>query len=181
VFEFTEKRYETMVANEAIGNLTWDDMDPQLSQLVQFLGESKYQPADPLLRRMIPPLLQLRQSNPPGPHTRAAAIWALGLIHAEKADPELVRIFIDRLQAPDPSMRDFPQIRWMAAVSLGRMKAHDALPALRENCNVTKPGIPSVSGSNGATWAISQITGEPMPPPGEVELMVTRWFLAPIN
>jgi HEAT repeat protein len=179
VFQLVSERYELMVANSAVGNLTWDDIDPQLSQLVQFLGERKYEPADAFLRRLIPPLLGLQKSNPPGPHTRAAAIWALGMIHESRPDPELVRLFIDRLRSQDPASRDVPQVRWMAAVSLGRMKARDALPVLREFSNVSKPGKPAVSGSNGATWAISQITGEPMPPPGEVDFTVTRWFLSP--
>src|SRR5262249_42629134 len=52
-------------------------IDHQLSQLNQFLGQHKYQPAEPVLRQFIPhPEISFRV----GYESRAAAIWALGLI-----------------------------------------------------------------------------------------------------
>ena len=53
------------------------------------------------------------------------------------------------------------RVRRMAAVTLGRMKAAQALPALRKYGS----GPPSENTTgNAAGWALAQITGEAIPP-----------------
>jgi HEAT repeat protein len=175
VLDFIVERYALLIGR-GVPHISWDSIDPQLSQLVQFIGESKYKPADPALRKFIPPKLPPARENPPGPETRAAAFWALGLIHEGKADSTLVDSFKERLASSD-----IFQVRWMAAVSLGRMKARDALTTLREYSDVAKNRYLPISGSNASTWAIFQITGEPIPPPGIAEHLVGNWFLSPIK
>src|SRR5262249_25892909 len=66
--------------------------DHQISQLNQFLGQQKYAPADALLRQFIP-----HRMGPQIDESRAAAVWALGLIHEGKTDPALVRDLEARL------------------------------------------------------------------------------------
>jgi HEAT repeat protein len=141
----------------------WPQLDDQLSQLAQFFGESRYQPADAALRQTFP-----RHGVALGPiETRAAAIWALGLLHEGRPDAELVRGFLARLNdgglAPE-----HPHVRSMAAVTLGRMKAKESLASLRNRYRAQKPTLDPLN--NACGWAIEQITGERMPPPGPEEV-----------
>ena len=70
--------------------------DHQLSQLNQLLGRLKYRPADAVLRSFVPRMERPRQDLV-CPEARAAAIWALGLIHEGSADPALVDALQGRL------------------------------------------------------------------------------------
>jgi HEAT repeat protein len=149
-------------------------LDHQLSQLNQFLGNARYGPADAALRKYIPRMV--KGSGPA--EARAAAIWALGLIHEGKADPDLVDAVEGRLNdvAPPPP-EDF-RVRWMSAVTLGRMKAKSALPSLRKHYLAYPENKDYV-----CAWAIEQITGERLPPPDPLPPEPFQpggdWFLIP--
>jgi HEAT repeat protein len=154
-------------------------VDRQLCQLVQFLGEARHRPADPLLREMLPRLVPGQPGMPPpetpvGVETRAAIAWALGLYHEGKPDAALVRALEGRLtDLPSPAGAEYEPVRRMAAVSIGRMKAKDGVATLRRFYE-GKPNLDPVN--NACGWAIAQITGEPMPPPGTVERALPMWF-----
>jgi HEAT repeat protein len=147
--------------------------DHQLSQLIQFLGQQKYRPAEPLLRRFIS-----KPSNATGgPESRAAAIWALGLIYEGGAPDDLVTAVEDRLNhATRRGLGDIPEIssvRWMAAIALGRWKAKQAVPSLRKQYEEQEI-VRQACG-----WALEQITGEAMPPPQTIRKLRSEWFLIP--
>src|SRR6185312_4461913 len=75
------KRILTFKGSAAeLQTLSYGIDDHVLSQLNQFVGEQKYRPADALLRQFI----AKRTPGGMGPESRAAAIWALGLIHEGK-------------------------------------------------------------------------------------------------
>jgi HEAT repeat protein len=150
--------------------------DAKLAQLVQFLGQSRYRPADPVLRKFIPPLFGSGLTA--GHETRAAAVWALGLIHDGAADPELISLFSGRLAAVNPGDLEDNRVRRMAAISLGRMKAKDSVPLLRKFYPAQKPSLDVVG--NACGWAIEQITGETVPAPGTIEVPQRDWFLSPL-
>jgi hypothetical protein len=143
---------------------------------VQFLGEARHAPADPALRGMLPLIVAGQPGMPPltplGPEVRAAATWALGMLHEGKSDPAVVRELEARLTAVPGPPPEFETVRRMAAVSLGRMKAKDSVPTLRKYYE-GKPNLDSVN--NACGWAIMQITGEPVPP-GTVEQGTAAWF-----
>jgi HEAT repeat protein len=145
-------------------------VDHQLSQLNQFLGMQRHQPADALLRRFIP-------KDKGIPEGRASAIWALGMIHEGKPNPALARLFEQRINdAGLPS--EFGQVRWMSAISLGRLKAKEALATLR--MYYTGPSLNAMD--NACGWAIEQITGEKLPTPPESLVHYAQdrsWFLVP--
>jgi HEAT repeat protein len=147
-------------------------VDLQLSHLAQFMGQSKYEPADGTLRALIPP------RSRSGPETRAAAAWALGLLHQGKADPSLTGVFVGRITAVNPGDLEDTRVRRMSAVALGRMKAADALGTLREFYRSKKPSLDIVN--NACGWAIEQITGERVPE-GTVEVPQRDWFLVPLK
>jgi HEAT repeat protein len=145
--------------------------DHQLSQLNQFLGQERYKPADPVLRQYVP-------RQPAWPESRAAAIWALSLIHEGAKDPALVKQLEERMTdfGPPPEVTS---VRWMCAVAFARMKATEAVPTLQRFCRgyrVTREVVNNASG-----WALEQLTGERLPPV-EPELHDMRdWFLVPSN
>lgn len=147
--------------------------DRQLSHVAQLLGEGKYAPADAPLRAIVPP------GSPAGFETRAAACWALGLLHEGKPVPELASLFARRLAAVNPFDIEDDRVRRMCAVSLGRMRAKDQLPALREFYSAGKPSLDAVN--NACGWAVEQITGEKVPPPGVISAPQLGWFLMPVE
>jgi HEAT repeat protein len=145
-------------------------LDHQLSQLNQFLGLAKHRPADALLRRFIP-------KGQPVPEARAAAIWALGLIHEGKLDRELATALETRLNDITALPPEAEQVRWMSALTLGRLGAKQALDSLHGN-HLRFAGSPV---GNACAWAIEQISGEKIPMPRERIVQDTGWFLVPFS
>jgi HEAT repeat protein len=147
--------------------------DRQLTHLAQLLGQGRYLPADAALRALIP------LKVPAGIQTRAAACWALGLLHEAKPLPEVAGSLAGRLAAISPFDLEYELVRRMCAVSLGRMKAKEQLPTLRKFYTDGKPSFNAVN--NACGWAIEQVTGEKVPPPGVFEEPQRMWFLAPVD
>jgi HEAT repeat protein len=148
-----------------------DVRDHTLSQLHQFLGQRKYRPAERVLGQFIPKFAFGFAGE-----SRAAAIWALGMIHEGKADDDLVVALEGRLNDQMLPAEDF-RVRWMCGVALGRMKAKSSLETLRKGCPFFK--VSRSFSSNACGWAIEQITGEKMPPPDTLFRYRTDWFLLP--
>jgi HEAT repeat protein len=150
--------------------------DHQLSQLNQFLGEQRYREADTVLRPFIP-------REPGGAHwcpeARAAAAWALGLIHEGKRDDSLATALLARLNdtPPGPPGPDNMRIRRMAAITLARLRHQEAVASLRKYCPVQEATNDPVH--NACGWAIEQLTGKVMPPPRAIQRMQPDWFLIP--
>jgi HEAT repeat protein len=147
-------------------------IDHQISQLNQFIGQQKYQAADSLLRQQLPP----RGQQPPLPESRAAAVWALGILHEGKPDPALAKILEERLNDYRSIPPEFPQVRLMSAITLARMEVREALTSIRKYYH-GKPANDLVN--NACGWAIARLTGEAMPPPETVRRVQTEWFLVP--
>lgn len=149
--------------------------DRQASQLHQAFGEARYGAAEPLLRRHVPgPTLE-------GPNlpeaARAAAIWALGLLHEDEPDAELAQAFADRLADDGVMPEESVLVRRMSGFGLGRMKAADHLPALRQFAG--RFGVNSDLGF-ACFWSIERLTGEPMPAVRSGEQAAVGWFLRPL-
>jgi hypothetical protein len=152
-----------------------DMIDHELSQLNQFLGQQKYTAADGLLRRFVP---QPRMGMSVGHESRAAAIWALGLIHDGTNVPALAAALEERLNhTAMPIPPEDRRVRWMSALTLGRLRAKHTLPSLRRHCPQARPEDDPVN--NACGWAIELITGERMPPPRTVRKPQRDWFLVP--
>jgi HEAT repeat protein len=149
-----------------IGKIT-EAWDLQLSHLAQFMGQSRYRAAEADLRRQVP-----RFKNPfkGGPETRAASIWSLGLLHEGESEPSLAQEVEDRLK--DAGRPFIPpedvRIRWMSAITLGRMKSKESLPSLRRFQATATPTLDPLA--HACSWAVQQLTGEAPPAPGTVEL-----------
>ena len=86
------------------------------------------------------------------------------MIHEGKS-VNIAQALEERLADAQRNPEDY-RVRWMSAVTLGRMRAANQLPALRRFYPALKPSLDQVN--NACGWAIQQLTGEPMPPPGEI-------------
>ncbi len=172
--DYFKDMYQRLVRPEkATGHrpLPVEAADQQLSQLAQFFGQSRYREADAALRQLVPRFVRQPQIPAQGqPESRTAAIWALGLIYEGQPDQSLVKAFEGRLSDGGGFMipPEHFLVRSMSAISLGRMKAKEALPTLRRYCPDRKPNTSLIN--NACGWAIEQLTGEIMPPPGTVEV-----------
>ncbi|HYH69316.1 MAG TPA: hypothetical protein VD866_31775, partial [Urbifossiella sp.] len=93
---FYEQRYRGLPTQGTID----DAVDVQLSHLAQFFGRARYQPADAILGRLAAKASP--KGNPAGPEARAAAAWALGLLHEGKGTPAVVGVLAGRLNAVNP-------------------------------------------------------------------------------
>jgi HEAT repeat protein len=147
-------------------------IDLQVAQLAQSLGRARYAPAARVLARFVPKEWNI------GPEARAAAVWALGLIH-EKAPPaDLVEALTDRLTDDSTTSPEDLRVRRMAAVALGRMKAGAAVESLRKYYprRLTAEAFPNACG-----WALWRITGEALPPSGTVEVVQKGWLFEAID
>lgn len=165
-----ERRWERSLKPDA--NEPRAAIDVQVAQLAQSLGRARHAPAAGVLARFVP-----KQWNI-GPESRAAAIWALGLIH-ETAPPErLVEGLMDRLTDDSTTVAEDLRVRRMCAIALGRMKAKEAVGSLKKYYprKLTAEPFPNACG-----WALQQITGESLPAAGTVEVIQKGWFLEPAD
>lgn len=167
VFEYVET-YTRRVDQEVERKIPFDDLDRQLCQLIQFLGYARHREADAVFRRLVPPQPVTM------PHTRAAAVWALGLFHEGLSVPPLAAAVARRLAAVTPFDVEDDRVRRMCAVTLGRIKANAEVPTIRR-FYTGKPTTHLVN--NACGWALEQILGEKMPAPEPVEIPRRAWFL----
>jgi HEAT repeat protein len=150
--------------------LQFETAEHALSQLNQFLGQRKYRPADAALRWFIP-------RGKAGVQARAAAIWALGLIHEGETIDDLAALVEGRLKDVGSIPPESKEVRLMSAIALGRMKAKQSLPSLRRFTAHDQLSRKVVE--NACAWAITQITGEAMLPNRPIHRMQRSWFLTP--
>jgi HEAT repeat protein len=150
-----------------------DLLDHQMSQLNQLMGLLGYGMADSVLQQFIPKSMPYT-----GNEARAAAVWALGKIHAGKTLPALARALEERLndigRPPETA-----QVRLMSAIALARIGAKQALPSLRKHLRAQQLSEEPVD--NACGWAVEHLTGEVMLPPWTVRKQQIDWFLIPFN
>ncbi len=144
------------------------DLDHQLAHLFEFFGQKKHAPAEPFLRTFVAKDLSV-------PRARSAAIWALGYFHENQPDAPLAAALLERLSDTGMPPED-DLVRRFCAVTLGRMKAADALSTLEF---FSEPaGIVSPVGY-ACAWSIERLTGKPIPPrPVPIKYHV-NFFLEP--
>jgi HEAT repeat protein len=149
-------------------------VEHELSQLLQFIGMQRYTQADALLRTFIP---RASRGHPAPMEARAAAIWSLGMLHEGKNPPDLAALLVERLTDTASRPPEDFRVRWMCALSLGRMKAKEWLTSIAAQRLSSEPSDDPVSNASG--WAVEQITGEKMPPPRTIRKPQPGWFLTP--
>jgi HEAT repeat protein len=183
VLEYVQRQHKRLLSSDRTGgraNTPVEAVDGQLCQLVQFLGQASYGAADATLRGLVPRYISGPAGiTPLGPETRAAACWALGLMHEGTPVPDLIALFVGRLTdtPTGPPGPEDVRVRSMSAIALGRIKAQEALPILRKYYPSPKPSRERVG--KACAWAVAALTGEKMPEPGTIEDLQQGWFLMP--
>ncbi len=166
-----QQTYERLMSNK-VNEPQLAIIDYQLSQLNQFIGQQKYAPADAALR-----LFVAKRSDRPMYEARAAAIWALGMIHEGQNVPPLATALVERFNDTSSIPPEDLRVRLMSALTLGRMRSKEALPSLQKyNPELEWTQEPV---SNAGVWAVSQITGAVVPPPKTLRPELLNWFLVP--
>ena len=155
--------------------------DMQCCYLLEAFGLMGYQEAEDLLWRCVPKNYDL------GPETRAAGIWSLGKLATGKRDDKLATAMVERLTDVEELFVEIDRVRFMAAITLGRLQyaeASDAtgikaqaVEALKKyfNRNVVTPL------DFGCGWAIGQIEGEPIDRLAPRKVFQMGWFLEPLK
>ena len=131
--------------------------------LFNAFGDQGYRAAEPLLEAYVPKNYEI------GVKPRVAALWALGVLHKDDPNPRLVKNLVARLN-DDGQFPEIEDVRNMAAVSLGRMRAETALEDIRKYAS---------NGMPGCQWALEFLTGEKPPPLRPSINPVDDWFLSP--
>jgi HEAT repeat protein len=151
------------------GNAAGEWVDHQLSQLNQLLGQEKYRPAEPILRQFVAKREGIGEA-------RAAAVWALGILHEGNVHVALA----DELEARLNDVVGIPpedaRVRRMAAITLGRMKAADTLPSLER---YSSGRVSTDETGTACGWAIERITGKALLPAQTIRRVQRDWFLTP--
>jgi HEAT repeat protein len=154
-------------------------MEHRLSQLNQFLGAQRYQPADKILRRFVPKQFIIIEA-------RAAAVWALGMLHEGKLEGKQDQALVALAARLEERLNDggsIPPEDWrvslMSAITLGRLRAKQALPSLEKYCPDRQLGRSAIP--NACCWAMAQIHGTPLPAPRTISVTDLAWALIPHN
>jgi HEAT repeat protein len=154
--------------------VSFEWVDHQVSQLIQLLGRQTYAPADAVLRQFIP-----RGAKGDIQESRAAAIWALGLLHEDKVVSAVATALTARLEDSTSIPPEDMRVRRMSAITLGRMKAKTATAALRRFFTAGEPSFDVIN--NACGWALGRITGKAMPAPKTIHRGILEGFLVPID
>jgi hypothetical protein len=151
---------------------TWRnaDIDREIAQLFQMLGEQKYTQAESLMRRYIP------KHSFPWSSGRSAAIWALGYFHLGQPDDDLVGQFISRATDNNPLDPEAMNVRQQSAAALARMKATSAVGALQ---GVMNSNMESQAMMAAARLAVIALTGQELPPMEGFPQLQTGWYVEP--
>jgi hypothetical protein len=153
-------------------NLLRDAIDAQLAQLCESMGQARYAAAAPTLAKFVPKIV-LKIF---GARSRIAAIWSLGIIHEKRPPADLVAKLVERLEDDQTLDPEDLGVRRECAISLGRMKAKDAVASLKIN----EPMRLSTSAFVCAcAWAMEQITGEQQEVAAIEKSYYLGWFLEP--
>lgn len=162
VIELVELLEEKVPENDSV-----DDVNEQLAQLLQAIGEMKYKEALPTLKRAA-------QKNGIAFTVRSAAVWAVGIIQAGQSDSEFVKFCYQRIL--DENMFD-PEgaiVKQTCAIALGQMKSAEAVEFLQgqhdrlENISVFKWAC---------SWSLNQINGHPILDFDPIVIAPGVWFL----
>lgn len=150
----------------------FDDLDFQAAHLFEALGRLKYKPAEPLMRRYV------AKNYAMGEYSRAAAIWALGLLHEGKPDEALAAQITSRVTEPGSAMPpEMDRVRKGGAISLGKMRATSQAGALQSYFNPNGYSTTDLA----IRWSLQELTGQKIPLPPPAILSKGGWFLEPID
>lgn len=145
-----------------------------VGHLCELLGRLGHAPADPVLRGFIKKAAEdglVRNS----PRARGMAIYALGQIHKNEPEAELVKLLAARMTDENPYDPEYMSVREASAIALGKMRARAALADIQKYAS--RNGTTRTLSTHCA-WSLQQITGQEMEIPSPVVYVQAEdWFL----
>ena len=156
-------------------------INEQFAHLYQMFGQMKYKPASKLLQQFTRKEQALRF------RVRASAAWALGKIWEGDltGDPEVAKLLFTRLTDEAPIPPEDVLVKRMCAIGLARMGSNtpETIAALHKYREQTmrsgEPGFNSLH--TGASWALTELTGESFPDPIPEDYNEGPWLLSPFD
>ncbi|MBS0202938.1 MAG: hypothetical protein JSS49_08580 [Planctomycetes bacterium] len=145
--------------------------DTQLAHLFELLGLLKTTEAMPLMEIYIPKTRKYRGFS------RAAAIWALGLMQEGQTNERLASQLLERATDTRSSPAEDFYVRRASVLTLGRLRASPQLPGLK---SLIGDQIDNNLMDLTVRWSILQITGEALPMRPPHTMRRTGWFLEPL-
>jgi hypothetical protein len=131
-----------------------------------------YAPAEPLLRKHVP------KSFGYGDYSRAAAIWALGHLHADKPDEDLAKLLAARMKDTLSVPPEVLNVQMMSTIALGRMGAKSQLEEIK---TLMGTGTAAAQPNLSMRWAYIRLTGEKLPDVEPSQYSKSNWFLLPLD
>jgi HEAT repeat protein len=144
--------------------------EDQVAQLFMAFGNQRYRPAEELMLRYLPKNPQL------GAEARAAAVWAIGHLYRDDPSDTITSGLADRLDDVTSEPPEDERVRRMAAISLGRMGAEEAVATLRQYAGPRGSYV-----ALACDWALERLTGESRPPMQPDVITIDDWFLEPLK
>jgi hypothetical protein len=126
----------------------------------------------------IKPLLQPKFSKtaPGGILERAAALWALGMLHEGNPDPSIIKQLEERIEDRASVPPEFQPVRRSCVMALGLMRAKSSVKVLSDSYSID-PSLELIPAT--ARFALGVI-GEEMPPPiPDIPESVGGWKINP--
>ncbi len=156
-------------------------INEQFAHLYQMFGQMQYKPASELLQRFTRKEQALRF------RVRAAAAWALGKIWEGDLTgaPEVAKLLFTRLTDEAPIPPEDVLVKRMCAIGLARMGSNtpETIAALQkyrvQTMRSGEPGFNSLH--TGASWALTELTGETFPDPIPEDYNEGPWLLSPFD
>jgi hypothetical protein len=142
----------------------------RLQFLFQYAGLVRMKEVDEIMQQ------QFNKMSPMTPLGRAAAMWALGLIHEKSADAGLAAKYVGRIQDRNSIPPEIEEVQRMSVMGLGLIRASDSAGVVEEAYRVDSP-LSLICGQ--ARWVLP-LLGQPQPPAIlPVEQFTGGWKITP--
>lgn len=160
------------VATRRSGEAFTAGVDEQVALLFEAFGLMRYREAEPLMMSYIPLVEGKLKSRP-------AATWAVGLLHEGQNQPQLTTLLRQRIEdaAAFPPVEKI-DVRRMAAVTLARTRATEALPTVQTMAVkfADQPYTRAIT-----NWALRELTGLEQPAVEVPPITPGGFFLQPLE
>lgn len=157
----------------------------QVAHLCEALGQLRYTPAIPVLRIYVPKTQKYNERS------RSGAIWGLSRMFEDAAAPpsptplpesdrrlaeELAAQFMGRVRESSGMPPEWPMVRRVSALAIGRMRAASQIPGLKEMIGTEVDSEPI---DLAMRWSVLRISGENLPIALPASAERTGWFMEP--
>jgi len=149
-------REQIVVDNTAVtsGNVGMTTLHFRLRYFFQYAGLVRMNEVDEIMQQ------QFNKANRMSPLARAAALWAVGLLHEKSADAALAAKYVGRIQDRNSIPPELEEVRRMSVMGLGLLRASESADVVLDAFRVDPP----LSLIPGQAYWVLPLLGQPQPP-----------------